>query len=54
MYRVNYGNGQVSQAFGSRQAALAHIQQMDMYRQFASVQRRMDREWMFSGTWQPS
>lgn len=39
MYRVNYGNGQVSRDFDTRQEAEAHIASMDQYRDFAFVQR---------------
>lgn len=45
MYRVNYGNGQVSENFSSKLAALRHIDQMDMYREMAFVQRREGGEW---------
>lgn len=54
MYRVNYGNGQVSETFGSIKAAREHIAQMGMYREFAFVQGYDHGDWMFCTTWIPS
>jgi len=38
MYRVNYGNGQVSNDYPTKVAAQRHIDEMDMYREFARIQ----------------
>lgn len=49
-YRVNYGNGQVSESWTgrfARQAAYRELNGLEMYKEFAWVQRR-DRE---SGEW---
>lgn len=53
MYRVNYGNGQVSETFGSKKAALAHIAMQGLYQKHMFVQCRMDGEWFFSGSYIP-
>lgn len=46
MYRVNYGNGQVNQ-HKSLAACRREIAEMDLYKEFAYVQRYMgDGEWV--------
>jgi hypothetical protein len=44
-WRVNYGNGQVSNDFDTKHEALNHITAMDQYREFAFIQFYADGEW---------
>lgn len=48
MFRINYGNGQVSESFKSKRAALQALDAIEQYRAFAFLQKRdLDsREWM--------
>ena len=46
MYRVNYGNGQVSQTMSSKAEAVRAIAVMDMYREFARIERRTYDGWV--------
>jgi hypothetical protein len=48
-YRVNYGNGQVSQNFGSKGECFRHIAAMDQYQDYAFVQFYADGEWFNVG-----
>jgi len=46
VYRINYGNGQVSDStFSTRKLAIAHINTLQMYRAFAFIQMRDGGEW---------
>jgi hypothetical protein len=47
MYRVNYGNGQVSQTFATKRAATSYMKRLTQYRAFAFLQLfdRDTREW---------
>ena len=46
-YRVNYGNGQVSQTFASKKAAFAHRAGLDLYREYSSVEFYVDGDWFY-------
>lgn len=45
MYRVNYGNGQVSSTFRTHVAALAELRALTEYKAFAFLERYVDYDW---------
>lgn len=45
MFRVNYGNGQVSETYYNKRGAVAHLDSLRECRDFAFVQFRDNGEW---------
>lgn len=49
LYRINYGNGQVSDTFRSLKAARRELDTITEYREFAFIQFRENGEWFRLG-----